>query len=177
MWVSSIAKYTVISPNFLEWKFAERHKSRIVSGILSETMRKLCLSAKFLNQAIRWNCGIVNSSGYAFDHHENLNKFLKLIYFRPKPSTKSWNYMASIYVMLTYEKNDHLQNYVLFHLTIHKKWSFKLRISSVEEILNGKLHFLRETNLLFLSLLNLPKFFKKRVSSNFNTLLLKTYTS
>ena len=44
------------------------------------------------------------------------------------------------------------------------------------EILNGKLHFLRETNLLFLSLLNLPKFFKRGVSSNFNTLLLKTYT-
>ena len=37
----SLWKKTVISPNFLEWKFWERHSFRIISGDSPETMRKL----------------------------------------------------------------------------------------------------------------------------------------
>ena len=52
------AKNTVISPNFLMWKFCGMHSFRIVSGESPETMRKLCLSTKFPHQGIRWNYGI-----------------------------------------------------------------------------------------------------------------------
>ena len=53
---SNTAKNTVISPNFLVWKFCG--KVRIVLGDLPETMKKLCLSSKFPHQTIRWNYGI-----------------------------------------------------------------------------------------------------------------------
>ena len=51
----------VISPNFLVWKFAERYSFRIVSEESPETIRKLCLSAKFPHQENRWNYSILQS--------------------------------------------------------------------------------------------------------------------
>ena len=41
--------------HLISWfgNFAERHSFRIVLGDLPETMRKLCLSAKFSQQQIR----------------------------------------------------------------------------------------------------------------------------
>ena len=53
--INFTAKNTVISPDFLQWNFAERHIFRIVLDDLPETMRKLCLSAKFPHQEIKWN--------------------------------------------------------------------------------------------------------------------------
>ena len=41
--------------------FAERHSFCIVSGDSPETIRKMCLSAKFPHQEIRWNYGIFRS--------------------------------------------------------------------------------------------------------------------
>ena len=42
--------------------------------------------------------------------------------------------------------NDFYTNFILY-VTLHKKWSFPLRISSAkEEILDGKLHFLYSVN-------------------------------
>ena len=48
-------KNSAISPNFLVGKFCGKAQFRIVSGTSPETMRKLCLSTKFLHQEIRWN--------------------------------------------------------------------------------------------------------------------------
>ena len=44
--------------------FAERYSFRIVSSKSPETKRKLCLSAKFQHQEIRWNCGILRSGTF-----------------------------------------------------------------------------------------------------------------
>ena len=52
------AKNTVILPDFLVWNLAKRHSFRVVSANSPETMQKLCLSAKFLYQGIRWIYGI-----------------------------------------------------------------------------------------------------------------------
>ena len=52
---------TVISLNFLLWTFCERHSFPRVSGDSPKTLRKLCLSAKFPHQEIRWNYGILRS--------------------------------------------------------------------------------------------------------------------
>ena len=49
------AKNTVISPDFLVWKICGK-------GDSSETMRKLCLSAKLPHQKIRWNYVIFRSA-------------------------------------------------------------------------------------------------------------------
>ena len=46
------AKNSVISPNFLEWKFVERHSFSLFSGKSPETMQKLCLSTKFPHEEI-----------------------------------------------------------------------------------------------------------------------------
>ena len=40
----------------------ERHSFRIVSGELTETMQKQCLSTKFPHQEIRWNYSIFRSA-------------------------------------------------------------------------------------------------------------------
>ena len=55
---------TVISPNFLLWTFCERHSFPRVSGDSPKTLRKLCLSAKFPHQEIRWNYGILRSVSF-----------------------------------------------------------------------------------------------------------------
>ena len=49
--------------HLISWygNFAERHIFRIVSGDLPETLRKLCLSAKFPHQEISWNYGNLRS--------------------------------------------------------------------------------------------------------------------
>ena len=49
--------------HLISWRgnFAERHSFRIILGDSPETMRKLCLSGKFLHQEIRWNYGIFRS--------------------------------------------------------------------------------------------------------------------
>ena len=54
-WIPCTTKNTAISPNFLVWKFCERHSFRIVSGESPKTMRELCLSTKSPHQEIRWN--------------------------------------------------------------------------------------------------------------------------
>ena len=45
--------------------FVERHSFRIVSGDSPETVWKLCLSAKYLYQEIRWNNGILRSERFS----------------------------------------------------------------------------------------------------------------
>ena len=61
MWGITLGK----TPQFclISWcgNFAEKHSFCIVSGDLSETMQKLCLSAKFPLKEIRWNYGILHS--------------------------------------------------------------------------------------------------------------------
>ena len=52
--VSSTAKNTVISPDFLVWEFCRQAQ-------FLHRMRKLCLSAKFPHQEIRWNYDIFRS--------------------------------------------------------------------------------------------------------------------
>ena len=65
----SLENYIVITqlllgkkPQFhlISWygNFAERHSFRIISDDSPETIRKLCLSAKFPHQEIRWDYGI-----------------------------------------------------------------------------------------------------------------------
>ena len=54
--VQTTAKNTVISPNFLVWKF----------------IRKLCLSTKFPHQKIRWNYGIFRGKPLANMEKETL---------------------------------------------------------------------------------------------------------
>ena len=51
------AKNTVISPNFLVWKFCGKAQFRESP----ETMQKQCLSTKFPHQNIRWNYSILRS--------------------------------------------------------------------------------------------------------------------
>ena len=50
---NNTAKNTVISLNFLVWKFCGKVQFRIVLGESPETVRKLCLSIKFPHQEIR----------------------------------------------------------------------------------------------------------------------------
>ena len=66
------AKNIVISPDFLVWKFWERHSFRIVSGESSETMWKLCLSTKFPHHEIKWNYGIFRSVSSIDKNHVTL---------------------------------------------------------------------------------------------------------
>ena len=49
--------------HLISWSvnFAERHSFRRVSDESPKTLRKLCLSAKFTDQQIRWNYGIFRS--------------------------------------------------------------------------------------------------------------------
>ena len=51
--ITDTAKNTVITPISWHGNFVERHSFRIVSGESPETMRKLCLSTKFLCLEIR----------------------------------------------------------------------------------------------------------------------------
>ena len=68
--LDATAKNTVISPNSLVWKFcAEAQFSHSFDS--PETMQKLCLSAIFKHQEIRWNCSIFHSSR-SQDSHKNL---------------------------------------------------------------------------------------------------------
>ena len=53
--LSITVKNTAISPDFLVWKFFGKAQFLHSSGESPETMRKLCLSAKFPHQEIRWN--------------------------------------------------------------------------------------------------------------------------
>ena len=52
---------TEILPNFLVWKFVEKHNLCIVSGDSPETLRKLCVSEMISHQEIKWNFGILRS--------------------------------------------------------------------------------------------------------------------
>ena len=49
--------------HLISWcgNFVERHSFHIILGDSPETMRKLCLSAKFSNQEIRWNYSILRN--------------------------------------------------------------------------------------------------------------------
>ena len=47
---------------FWSGNFVERHRFIRVSGDLPKTLRKLCLSAKFPPQEIRWNLNILRSA-------------------------------------------------------------------------------------------------------------------
>ena len=69
--------------HLISWcrNFVERHSFSIVSGESPETMRKLCLSAKFLHQEIRWNYGF-----YAVEYAE---KTRILAYFTQRSVYKS----------------------------------------------------------------------------------------
>ena len=67
LWVTDTAKNTLISPNFLVWKFCGkaqfphsfgRYSFHIVSGESPKTMWKLFLSSKFPHQEITRNYGI-----------------------------------------------------------------------------------------------------------------------
>ena len=60
-WAIMTVKNTVVSPDFLVWKFCGKAKFPHSFGDSPETMQKLCLSAKFLHQEIRWNNGIFRS--------------------------------------------------------------------------------------------------------------------
>ena len=63
--------------------FEERHSFRIVLGESPETMRKLCLSAKFPPQEIRWNYGIFRSETDFFKRKLFLRKsFLKRFFYK-----------------------------------------------------------------------------------------------
>ena len=58
------AKNTVISPDFLVWKFCGKVQFPYCFGRFArnyKTIRKRCLSAKYPHQKIRWNCGIFRS--------------------------------------------------------------------------------------------------------------------
>ena len=50
--------------HLISWSvnFVEKHSFRIVSEKSSDTMRKLCLSAEFTHQEIRWNNSFLRSS-------------------------------------------------------------------------------------------------------------------
>ena len=52
--------------HLISWwgNIVERHSFRRVSGESHETLRKLCLSAKFPHQEIRWNFSILCSGSY-----------------------------------------------------------------------------------------------------------------
>ena len=64
-------------PSFhlISWcrNFVERHSFRIVLGNLPETLRKLCIYAKFPHQKIRWNYGILNKDSFSI--HASAYKF------------------------------------------------------------------------------------------------------
>ena len=69
------AKNTLISPNFLLWKFLERHSLRRVSDDSPETLGKMCLSTKFPHQVIGRNYGILRSVPFL--------EGISLTHFRP----------------------------------------------------------------------------------------------
>ena len=74
-----IAKNTVISPNFMVWKFCAKAQFPHSLGESPETMRKLCLSTKFPHQEIKWNYDIFLSVGVLVQklgHHSFLMRFV-----------------------------------------------------------------------------------------------------
>ena len=60
-----LCKIPLFHLTYLCGNFLERHTFCIVLGESPETIRKLCLSTKFLHQEIRWNYGIVNSTSFS----------------------------------------------------------------------------------------------------------------
>ena len=58
---SNTTNNTVISRNFLIWKFCRKAQFPYSFGRFARNMRKMCLSTKFSNQEIRRNYGILRS--------------------------------------------------------------------------------------------------------------------
>ena len=56
--VDSTAKNTVISPNFLVWKFCGKEQFPHSFGQFARNYTELFLSTKFPHQQIKWNYGI-----------------------------------------------------------------------------------------------------------------------
>ena len=58
---SNTTNNTVISRNFLIWKFCRKAQFPYSFGWFARNIRKMCLSTKFSNQEIRRNYGILRS--------------------------------------------------------------------------------------------------------------------
>ena len=58
---SNTTNNTVISRNFLIWKFCRKAQFPYSFGRFARNVRKMCLSTKFSNQEIRRNYGILRS--------------------------------------------------------------------------------------------------------------------
>ena len=98
---SKTTNNTVISRNFLIWKFCRKAQFPYSFGRFAQNMRKMCLSTKFSNQEIRRNYGILRSVNIKISYYEwvLLQKKREITWLTESCMTSKRNFIIFRYVL------------------------------------------------------------------------------